>query len=110
MQRTRFYMVRMAEYPRRADVLNLTELASASGVHPDLLRRFVHLGLLDPIDDTGLEELFFEASAVYVVRKILRLRRDLGINYAGIGVVLELMNRVEQLEARVRQLERQLWG
>jgi DNA-binding transcriptional MerR regulator len=57
-----------------------------------------------------LEELFFEASAVYVVRKILRLRRDLGINYAGIGVVLELMNRVEQLEARVRQLERQLWG
>jgi DNA-binding transcriptional MerR regulator len=42
---------------------------------------------------------------VPLVRKIIRLRRDLGLNYAGIGVVLELMERIESLEAKIRELE-----
>ncbi|SMC25380.1 MerR HTH family regulatory protein [Desulfacinum hydrothermale DSM 13146] len=110
MQESRFYMIRITDVPRYGGALSLMDLAGETGVHPELIRRFVHLGLVDPLDEAHREELFFEPSAVHVVRKILRLRRDLGINYAGIGVVLELMHRVEQLEARVRQLERQLWG
>jgi hypothetical protein len=35
----------------------------------------------------------------------MRLRKELGINYAGVGVVLELLSRIEKLEARIRQLE-----
>jgi len=35
------------------------------------------------------------------VRRIMRLRRDLGINYAGIGVVLDLLARIETLEAQL---------
>jgi MerR family transcriptional regulator, heat shock protein HspR len=41
------------------------------------------------------------------LRKILRLRNELGINWAGIGVILDLLSRIEQLEARIRDLEKQ---
>jgi hypothetical protein len=43
-----------------------------------------------------------------IVNKIQRLRHDLSINYSGIGVVLDLLSRIEELEARIRQLESQL--
>jgi hypothetical protein len=32
----------------------------------------------------------------------------LGVNYIGVGVILELMARIEFLEARIRELERRL--
>jgi DNA-binding transcriptional MerR regulator len=51
------------------------------------------------------DEVLFEAGTVLLLRKILRLRHDLGINYAGIGVVLELTERMEKLEERIRELE-----
>ncbi|NLI32448.1 MAG: hypothetical protein GX422_06650, partial [Deltaproteobacteria bacterium] len=40
----------------------------------------------------------------------LRIRNQLGVNYAGVGVVLELMARIESLEANIRELERRLMG
>jgi DNA-binding transcriptional MerR regulator len=90
--------------------LTLSQLASLCGVHPDLIVRFVHLGLLDPLEERAGVPSLFAPSAVDVVHKILRLRRDLGINYVGIGVVLDLMRRIEALESRVRELEGQIIG
>ncbi|MCF8084277.1 MAG: chaperone modulator CbpM [Deltaproteobacteria bacterium] len=42
-----------------------------------------------------------------MVSKILRLRSQLGINCAGIGVVLELLTRIERLESRLLKMEAQ---
>lgn len=111
MVERRYFIVRRRHAPE-TDLweLTLSQLASLCGVHPDLIVRFVHLGLLDPLEERAGVPSLFAPSAVGVVRKILRLRRDLGINYAGIGVVLELMHRIEALEARVRELERQMIG
>lgn len=111
MVERRYFMVRRTS-AADADLLELTlpQLASLCGVHPDLIVRFVDLGLLDPLEERAGIPSVFASSAVDVVHKILRLRRDLGINYVGIGVVLELMRRIEVLEARVRELERQMIG
>jgi MerR family transcriptional regulator, heat shock protein HspR len=43
------------------------------------------------------------------VRRILRLRNELGVNYAGIGVVLELMARLEALEDHIKELESKIF-
>ncbi|HAA02308.1 MAG TPA: MerR family transcriptional regulator [Syntrophobacteraceae bacterium] len=81
------------------------ELAHSCGVGLDLVTRLIALGLLDPVGRGREEEPLFEAVAVPLLRKILRLRHDLGINYEGIGVVLQLMERIEQMEERIRELE-----
>jgi MerR family transcriptional regulator, heat shock protein HspR len=85
--------------------LSIRELAQSCKVRPDLVTRLVTLGLLDPVGRDVSGEPWFEAGAVPLLLKILRLRYDLGINYAGIGVVLELMDRMDRMEERIRELE-----
>ncbi len=85
--------------------LSIRELAHSCDVRPDLVTRLVTLGLLDPAGRDVNDEPWFEAGAVPLLLKILRLRYDLGINYAGIGVVLELMDRMDRMEERIRELE-----
>jgi DNA-binding transcriptional MerR regulator len=83
----------------------LTELATRVGLHPELIDRFVNLGLIEFAGSTGGGELLFDSGVIPIIRRILRLRNELGVNYAGIGVILELMARMEAMEARIRELE-----
>lgn len=105
-----YYLVQVRTSSGSSPFISLTELSYRCGVHPDLIHRFVNLGLLDYAEgDTGGEVVFY-SEAVATVRKILRLRNQLGVNYAGIGVILELMARIENLESTVRELENRLFG
>lgn len=97
MTTTHYALVRLRSQERTR--LSTRQAAARCQVHPELIDRFVRLGLCDPLawDDAG-QEWLFAPEIVPLVRRILRLRRDLGINYAGIGVVLELLARIERLE------------
>jgi hypothetical protein len=77
----------------------LEALAAEAGVHPELARRLVALGLLD----TAPQPLGPDA-ALRLARAV-RLRRDLGLNYAGALLAGELLDRIEQLELRLRRYE-----
>ncbi|UCE51487.1 MAG: MerR family transcriptional regulator [Desulfobacterales bacterium] len=89
--------------------LRMSDLAIRCQVHPGLIDHFVSLGLVDPhARDQQAGEWLFDGEAVKIIEKILRLRNDLGINYSGIGVVLDLLGRIEELEARIRELEKQV--
>jgi chaperone modulatory protein CbpM len=85
----------------RAARLDLDEFAAAAGVHPDLIRRFVALGILDASRDPG-GRLWFTASQLSAVARIQRLRAGFGLNYASIGLVLDLLDRISALEAAQR--------
>ncbi len=89
-----------------ASYVTLTEISALCDLHPEMVIRFVRLGLIDPVEKEKAEETWiFSVETVSLVRKIIRLRNDLGINYSGIGVVLELLSRIESLEAHIRELE-----
>ncbi|MEU6867029.1 chaperone modulator CbpM [Streptomyces sp. NPDC046876] len=78
--------------------VTIEEFAAATGLHPELVRRYVTLGLLDP--DTDLDgRLWFGTAQLMRVARIHRLRTGLGLNYAALGVVLDLLDRIEELEA-----------
>ena len=79
--------------------VGLDELADRCGLHPDLVRRFVVLGLVEELAP-GL----FHVEVGLRLQRIVRLRQDLGVNYAGIGLVLDLLDRIDVLEARLRDL------
>jgi chaperone modulatory protein CbpM len=84
------------------DRVSLDDLAVRTGVHPHLLRRFVGLGLLDA-DQDGSGRLWFAGTAPATVARIQRLRGGLSLNYASIGLVLDLLDRVDRLEAALRR-------
>ena len=82
--------------------LRLEALAASAGIHPAFLRRLVALGLVDA--ETGERgELLFATSAVHRVARIQRLHADLSLNYSAIGLVLDLLDRIDRLEAELRR-------
>jgi chaperone modulatory protein CbpM len=72
------------------------QLARQAGLHPDLVRRFVRLGFVDVTADGAASRLVRAA----------RLRRDLGVGYAGAILAVELLDRIDELEWRLSRYER----
>lgn len=106
MTRKRFLPVPADTLAGTSVFLKRRDIVCLCGVHPDLVERLERLGLIDRVHrDPHDGEPVFHREAVPLIEKVLRLRKELGINFAGVGVVLELLSRIEQLEARIRQLE-----
>jgi DNA-binding transcriptional MerR regulator len=80
----------------RAPRLSLASFADQAALHPELITRLVALGLVPATVDAG--QLWFSAADLAVVARIRRLRSDLSLNYAAIGLVLDLLDRIHQLE------------
>ncbi|MEV0702230.1 chaperone modulator CbpM [Saccharopolyspora sp. NPDC050389] len=89
----------VVRYPlARPHRLSLETTAARAGLHPDLVRRFVALSLLDASRDVH-GRLWFDADAPAALARIQRLRCGLSLNYAAIGLVLDLLERISRLEA-----------
>jgi chaperone modulatory protein CbpM len=84
--------------PRAVVHLSFEQLAAAVGLSTADLGRLVHVGLIEP-DVPGTRE--FTASTAARLRRMLRLHRDLGVNLTGAAIIVDLLERVERLEARV---------
>jgi MerR family transcriptional regulator/heat shock protein HspR len=85
-------------------VYAISVAAQLSGMHPQTLRQYDRLGLVTPGRTSGRNRL-------YSVRDIARLREvsalsAAGVNLAGIQRILELEQRVDDLRARLAQLDR----
>jgi chaperone modulatory protein CbpM len=96
-------------YPWR---LNLEAVARSSGVHPDVVRRFVELDLIRPLGDAPGGP-WFSPRAPDLIARVLRLHSELALNYAAIPLVLDLLTRVDTLERRlveITQVERTASG
>ncbi|MCG3160890.1 MAG: Chaperone modulatory protein CbpM [Acidobacteria bacterium] len=77
--------------------LTLDGLAERTGLHPDLIERFVEYGLIEPAQLADAQMLF-DIECVLRLRKIERLRRDLGVNTTGAAVILDLLDRMITLQ------------
>jgi len=96
------------ERPRAAALLtiegrmSLDEFARGAGIHPDLARRFVALGLVEASRDAA-GNLWFRPAQLATVARVRRLRAGLSLNYAAIGLVIDLLDRIDLLEAALRR-------
>jgi len=86
--------------------LSLDTVAERSGLHPAHIRQLAALGLLDYTSDAS-GQLRFALSTTATLARIERLHSELSLNYAAIGLVLDLLDRIAALEAQVRS--RQPW-
>src|SRR5258705_6453959 len=83
----------------------LDDLAQIAPLHAKLVERYVEEGLIEPLD-ASRPKATFDDDSLFELRRIQRLRRDLGVNIAGVGVVLELLRRIEALEAELERYRR----
>ncbi len=84
--------------------LSLEDLGRACGVERMVLVEMVQEGLLEPVD-VHLAPWRFQGDALRRARTALRLRRDLEVNFAGIAMILDLLDKIDDLETRLRRLE-----
>jgi len=72
-------------------------------VHPQTLRLYEREGLLKPSRTDGNTRLYSDADLERLSR-ILRLTRELGVNLAGVEVVLKMQEAMERMERDFNQL------
>ena len=103
------YQVVHYRYESRSGSENLVtagELARLARLHPEMVDKLVDWGLIEPVK--WEPKLLFPETTVPRIWRIMRLRRDLGINWSGIGVVLDLLDKIEELEREIAWLRKQL--
>ena len=82
--------------------------AKMIGLHPQTLRHYETIGLVVPERSDGNIRLYSPAN-IDRLRQISRLTDELGVNLAGVQIILDMRERLEQLqlEMEVRQAELQ---
>jgi MerR family transcriptional regulator/heat shock protein HspR len=81
--------------------------AELVGMHPQTLRMYETKGLVRPQRTPGGTRLYSEAD-VERLRIIQRLTSELGLNLAGVELVLRLEDELRKAHAQVERLQRQL--
>lgn len=84
--------------PDGASLIAFDVLAREAGMHPELARRLIALGALEPRDGGATRAPLFPRDAAARLARIVRLRRDLGLSYA------EAMLACDLLDERHREL------
>jgi MerR family transcriptional regulator/heat shock protein HspR len=75
-------------------------------MHPQTLRLYERMGLVRPKRVSQKNRLYSEAD-IERLRQIQRLTRDLGVNLAGVEIILDLLDKVEKLQQEIENLRAQ---
>jgi MerR family transcriptional regulator/heat shock protein HspR len=85
-------------------VFMISVAAELAQMHPQTLRMYEARGLIDPKRSPKGTRLYSQED-VERLRRIQQMTSDLGLNLAGVERVLELEAQVEQMHARIEDLE-----
>ena len=80
----------------------ISVVAKAYGIHPHTLRLYEREGLLKPSRTDGNTRLYSEED-LRQLEVILNLSRDLGVNLAGIEIVLNMRRKMEEMQGEVAE-------
>src|ERR1700726_289615 len=79
----------------------ISAVAQKYNIHPQTLRLYEREGLLKPSRTDGNTRLYTEED-VERLEFILNLARDLGVNIAGIGIILQMRERMEEMNRQMQ--------
>ena len=79
----------------------ISAVAEMYGIHPQTLRLYEREGLLKPSRTEG-NTRFYTEEDLERLEFILNLARDLGVNIAGIAIVLQMRERMEQMNRQMQ--------
>jgi MerR family transcriptional regulator/heat shock protein HspR len=83
----------------------ISSVAEMYGIHPQTLRLYEREGLLKPSRTDGNTRLYTEED-LQRLEFILNLARDLGVNIAGIAIILTMRERMEDMNRKMQEFVR----
>lgn len=81
----------------RRTTFTLVEFSSACGVERERVVEMVEEGVIEPISEH--EDWRFHGEALVRAKRALRLVRDLGLNWPGAALALDLLDEIERLRS-----------
>ena len=89
--------------PDLDEPLTCEVVAASIGARRSLILRLAEHGLIDTVDGET-EEPMVPRRMVVQLRRMQRLRRDLGVNFAGAAIIIDLVGRIEQLNRELAEM------
>jgi len=80
----------------------ISAIAEQYGIHPQTLRLYEREGLLKPSRSEGNTRLYTEGD-VERLEVILHLTRDLGVNLAGVEIILNMRERMGEMQSQIQE-------
>jgi MerR family transcriptional regulator/heat shock protein HspR len=81
----------------------ISSVAETYQIHPQTLRLYERLGLLMPSRSDGNTRLYTEED-LHRLEVILTLTRELGVNLAGVEVILNMREKMEKMQQQVEEM------
>lgn len=92
----------MAKKTGKAAYYMISGVAQKYDIHPQTLRLYEREGLLKPSRTEGNTRLYSEED-LEQLETILALTRDLGVNLAGVEIILNMRRKMEQMQSEVNE-------
>lgn len=89
--------------PRKKAGYMISSVAESYQIHPQTLRLYERLGLLKPSRSDGNTRLYTDDD-LQRLEVILTLTRELGVNLAGVEVILNMREKMEKLQEQVEEM------
>jgi MerR family transcriptional regulator/heat shock protein HspR len=90
-------------------VFSISRIAEMLHVHPQTLRFYERAGFVKPVRARGDTRLYSHQD-IARLRLILHLTRDMGVNLAGVEIILRMQHQLEHLQDEIEYLRQLLMG
>ena len=90
-------------------VYMISIVAKILDIHPQTLRQYEREGLVRPSRTDGKMRLYSQRD-IDKIKMIQRLTRDLGVNLAGVDIIMQLKDKIDEYEALIETLRLEVSG
>jgi hypothetical protein len=80
-------------------------VAQTIGARRSLVLLLARQGLIETLE-SGTDEPLVPRRAVVQLRQMQRLRRDLGVNFSGAAIIIDLVRQIEELNGELMEMQR----
>jgi MerR family transcriptional regulator/heat shock protein HspR len=85
----------------------ISVVANMLNIHPQTLRQYEREGLIKPSRTQGRIRLYSQRD-IEKIKMVLRLTRNLGVNIAGVDIILQLKEKMDEMQDEINSLRDEL--
>lgn len=95
----------IADYTSADEPLTLDEFIEITHLSAELVDNYIQYDIIHPAGELR-EQWVFDLSHIKRAKRALRLQRDLEVNLAGVAIVLDLLDEIDNMRNQMEVLEK----